>query len=196
MNTRVIPPSAGTRWGGLLLALLLPSLASAESEDAFLSLAGRKGSGLPLPGDDSRAYLRVVGPPPLQFLEPDPLPQRERSIRTPETPPTKPANMGGAVPAVQPSARAGSGETAPAGTPARPEAPKAPPKAAPPTPKAGPPPILPDEGGRRVRPEDFLPFFQFPGGVRPEGPDSSVSAPPAPSSPGALPPSSATYRQE
>jgi hypothetical protein len=46
--------------------------------------------------------------------------------------------------------------------------------------------ILPDETKQRVRPEDFLPFFQFPGGQ---------SAPGA-NAPGTIPPSSATYKMQ
>jgi hypothetical protein len=52
-----------------------------------------------------------------------------------------------------------------------------------------PPPILPDDVPIQVRPEDFLPYFQYPGmsrRVRGEGPP-----PAAPS----LPASSATYEQ-
>lgn len=32
----------------------------------------------------------------------------------------------------------------------------------PPPSPTGPAPLLPDDAGRKVRPEDFLPFFQFP----------------------------------
>jgi hypothetical protein len=55
---------------------------------------------------------------------------------------------------------------------------------------AGPPPasILPDEARPKVRPEDFLPYFTFPG-------NSTFDAPVAPV-PGRQPPSSATYRQQ
>jgi hypothetical protein len=56
--------------------------------------------------------------------------------------------------------------------------------------------ILPDDVRPAVRPEDFLPFFQFPapggtGNVRVIVP----VAPTAPSAPGTQPPSSATYIQ-
>ncbi len=52
-------------------------------------------------------------------------------------------------------------------------------------PDAAQPSIIPDDMRPRVRTEEFLPFFQLP------GPSS-----PAPQSPDAVPPSSATYRQK
>jgi len=58
-----------------------------------------------------------------------------------------------------------------------------------------PPAILPDDVGRKIRPEDLLPFFQFPGsGAGADG--GNAAGPPAPPSPGTLPPSSATYKQQ
>jgi hypothetical protein len=57
-----------------------------------------------------------------------------------------------------------------------------------------PPAILPDDTHSSTRPEDFLPFFQFPGGAG----DITVSSPATPAHPpvpGQLPPSSATYQQ-
>ncbi len=46
--------------------------------------------------------------------------------------------------------------------------------------------IIPDETRPKVKAEDFLPFFQFPG--------SSTNDTPAPLPPGRQPPSTATYR--
>lgn len=54
--------------------------------------------------------------------------------------------------------------------------------------------ILPDDAEPKVKPEDFLPFFEFPGSGKETGRDASgVPAAPAP---GALPPSSATYKEQ
>jgi hypothetical protein len=62
--------------------------------------------------------------------------------------------------------------------------------AAAPAAPAGPPPpaILPDDVPAQVRPEDFLPYFQYPGAA-PRG--RGAEAPPAPP----LPVSTATYIQ-
>jgi hypothetical protein len=57
-------------------------------------------------------------------------------------------------------------------------------------------PILPDDARPTVRPEDFLPFFQYPGSGSKSGAviiTNPVSLTPA--VPGTLPPSSATYIQ-
>jgi hypothetical protein len=60
-------------------------------------------------------------------------------------------------------------------------------------PEEGEPPlILPDDMRRDVRPEDLLPFFQYP---RNGGAANGVSVPAQPAVP-TLPPSSATYRQQ
>jgi hypothetical protein len=55
-----------------------------------------------------------------------------------------------------------------------------------------PSPILPDDMRREVRPEDLLPFFQYP---RNGGAVIGVPVPAQPALP-TLPPSSATYRQQ
>lgn len=61
--------------------------------------------------------------------------------------------------------------------------------------KPQPAPILPDDTRKKVQSQDFLPLFRFP---NPEGSNGDVIVPvvPTPPSPGTLPPSSATYRQE
>ena len=56
-----------------------------------------------------------------------------------------------------------------------------------PAPAAPPAPILPDDVPAQVRPEDFLPYFQYPGA----GPRGRAETPPAPP----LPRSTATYTQ-
>ena len=53
--------------------------------------------------------------------------------------------------------------------------------------------ILPDDTRPSTRPEDFLPYFQFPGGDV-NNPGSATA--PRPPVPGQLPPSSATYQQK
>ncbi len=60
-----------------------------------------------------------------------------------------------------------------------------------------PPAIIPDETRPRVQPEDFLPYFQFPGSTGAPG-DVSVIAPlnAAPNPPHHGTPSTATYRQQ
>jgi hypothetical protein len=58
---------------------------------------------------------------------------------------------------------------------------------------AKPKPILPDDTRPKLQSQDFLPLFRFPGSG---GPSEDVTpAVPAPSAPGTLPPSSATYTQ-
>lgn len=54
-------------------------------------------------------------------------------------------------------------------------------------------PILPDDTRRKVQSQDFLPMFRFPGS---ETLSEDVSSVPVPPTPGTLPPSSATYRQQ
>ncbi len=60
-----------------------------------------------------------------------------------------------------------------------------------------PPPILPDDTRPKVRAEDFLPFFQFPGSAA--AGDVTVVVPTTPGgvpAPATQPRSSATYRQQ
>ena len=59
---------------------------------------------------------------------------------------------------------------------------------------AVPPSVLPDDSGPKARPEDFLPFFQFPGTGAHGG--ETVAAPAVSATPGTLPPSTATYEQQ
>lgn len=57
-------------------------------------------------------------------------------------------------------------------------------------------PILPDDARPTVRPEDFLPYFQYPGSGSKSGGVIIINPVPAtPPAPGTLPPSSATYIQ-
>jgi len=143
----------------------------------------------------SRPYLTVIVSPSLRFVETpapphvvpvlmaEPSAPPKAAISSGPTPepssgPREPATgPSGAVPSSQGQASAASDAgAAPKEKPERPAKP--------------PPPILPDEIQPKVRPEDFLPYFQFPGSNT--GP-SDVAPPPEP---GKLPPSSATYRQQ
>jgi hypothetical protein len=146
----------------------------------------------------SLPYLHYIGSPPLRFQEARPPPEiavrpllaaeqsksgeKSTSTLNPTAPlSTKVAAV--AAPAAGPAVTAGksTGTVTVAGKPLdRPAKP------------AGPDPLLPDDAGSKVRPEDFLPFFQFPGGRNPEPKTAAVPAPP---SPGIQPPSSATYQQ-
>ena len=62
--------------------------------------------------------------------------------------------------------------------------------------RPAPAPILPDDIRPRIRPDDFLPFFQVPGSAsRPGDVILTVPAPASAGQPAPLPPSSATYTQ-
>jgi len=136
----------------------------------------------------SHPYLKVIGSPPLRFEEP-PLPLGPTE-QTPVAPPPNPATV------PRPAAARSAG--APPPPPAKPSAPGGPkPDSASgdTVTSAGPashdqalPSIIPDEMRPRVRPEEFLPFFQMPG--------SGQGDAPSPEAPPTLPPSSATYRKE
>ena len=164
MNYRVKPPKAGTRWGGLLFALLLPPLSTGVSQDLRTPFFRPGDTELPEAEAGSQPYLRAIGPPPLRFLE--------LEVQSRIAPPISPTLSVGATTAQAPQRQ----EIQVASRPA-------------------PPPIVPDEAAGRVKPEDFLPFFQYPGGQRPGQPDEPAKAS-SPPTPGQLPPSSATYRQE
>ncbi len=136
----------------------------------------------------SHPYLMVIGSPPLRFQEPSlPLGSMEQTpVALPPNPATVPKpvsarSTGAPPPPVKPSAPGGPkpnsapGDTiTSAGQPAGHDQVL--------------PSIIPDEMRPRVRPEEFLPFFQLPG--------SGQQDAPAPEAPSTLPPSSATYRKE
>jgi hypothetical protein len=146
----------------------------------------------------SLPYLRFIGSPPLRFQEARPPPEisarpllaaeqsksGEKSTSTLNpTAPHSPKVIAGAALAAGSTATGGksTGTATAAGKPLD--------RSAKP---AGPDPLLPDDAGSNVRPEDFLPFFQFPGARNPEPKTAAVPAPP---SPGTLPPSSAIYQE-
>ena len=177
MNSSVTASSlSGKRRAWLGLSLLLPAMVT--------EVAPTTGASLP--------YLRYIGPPPLRFEQarpppeisarPPPGPAPKTSEKTTSTLNRAPDPVKALVAApVAAAEHAGKAEAISAGkSSARPD-----------VIPAGPAPLLPDEAGAKVRPEDFLPFFQFPGAHNPESKTGTVPAPP---SPGVLPPSSATYQ--
>lgn len=184
-------PHRGGRSALLLSFALLPTLTTGGSDFSYARYDQEQRRHTPIQMPARQAYptpyLRLVGPPPLRFHEPPSPPAFEL-----EPVATGPAYIE-------------SEHTSSVPAPSRPKTDQSVP-IAPPTKqnviptaekKAEEPdsiPILPDDTRRDVRPEDLLPFFQFPRnggttmGVR-------VPVPPQPTVP-ALPPSSATYRQQ
>lgn len=134
----------------------------------------------------SRPYLQVASAMPLRFAEAPPppdltshlpagAPPRISAAPAPEDTPAKdrPEPPVETHAAIKPSASANDIILPPEKE-----------KASAPTPPA----ILPDDTHPKVKAEDFLPFFQFPGGAT-----SDTYVPPQP---GRQPPSTATYRQQ
>lgn len=167
-------------WAGVRLVLtLLPVVATSAPSVA------------PEPSPDamSRPYLSAIGSPALRFGEAIPPP--DLTVRPPAGPPLPPADEHSPVtpevtkldvPVVAPAASA----PVEIGTPD-------PARAAPVrTPAA----ILPDDTRPKVRAEDFLPFFQFPGNTPANGDVTVVAPVPAAPTAAPLPASSATYRQQ
>lgn len=178
MHYRVTPPgTAKGRRAWLFFSLLIPALASKVSTQSASSPITYDDGSPVVPSEKSRPYLAVIGPPLLRFEEA--LPPPDLSARPPGGAPPKPLVKlmeADVIPApmVQPKVVV-SLSAAP--QPAKIEiiaAPKPPPA----------PSILHDDVQGQVKPEDFLPYFQYPG--------SSNQAP----APQPLPPSSATYIQE
>jgi hypothetical protein len=183
MNLRAQQPRkarARQRLGLLVLclspaaALFAPNL-TAETRSVFLS----------------RPYLAVIDPPGLRFAEA--LPPPDLSVLPPAGAPPRPVATPEPVvsPALPPEANTPvpDDSTVPSPVPAKPAAGR--PAA------TEPPPILPDDTRAKVRPEDFLPFFQFPANAaQADGVTVVVPATLTPPAPGSQPPSSATYRQQ
>lgn len=140
-------------------------------------------------------YLPALGSGPLRFQTAAPLAEA----------PARPAAGAPPVPALTPTesavaqanlAAAQSAATSRPPAPAAPASEEAETPAPPPPAKPAAQSILPDDTRPRVRPEDFLPFFQIPGSARGTG-DVNLIAPATLSAPTAapLPPSTATYTQ-
>jgi len=195
MNQRAqSPPPARTRRAWALLSLLLPALAT-EVAQSTAPPANADEDAYPLSSDgDKRPYLLVVGAPALRFLEAVPPP--DVSVRPPAGAPPIPSRRPEPE-IVQLPAKVSAGaaiEAAPAHRDRVEEAHVRSPVS--PVIQDRPatlPAILPDDAGRKVRSEDFLPYFQFPGSGA-TADDMSI-IPPAPPAPGRLPLSTATYRQ-
>lgn len=145
----------------------------------------------------SRPYLAVIGPSAIRFAQAVPPP--DLSVLPPAGAPPQPvAPPDPVLSAVTPSgtgAPAAAQATPPPAVPTRPES-AAPARPGPPSSNAI-PSILPDDTRAKVRPEDFLPYFQFPATAAQPG-DVTVAVPATltPPAPGSQPPSSATYRQQ
>jgi hypothetical protein len=136
----------------------------------------------------SMPYLAVVGPPPMRFHQPPAPPSFELEpvaagpAQLEELMPASPAAARDRVDASQTlAASAKTSSKSPSSSDAvkRPE-------------DIEPSSILPDDTRRDVRPEDLLPYFQYP---RNDRAVIGVPVPPTPAQP-TLPPSSATYRQQ
>lgn len=154
-------------------------------------------SSSPLPeGDGSSAYLPVIGPPPLRFAQAPPPP--DLSTRPAATDPPRPSAeeeiAAANAASVKPTApyrgdATGAEQSQIAPVETSPTTPPAPVKA---PGNRETPAILPDETQHDTRPEEVLPFFQFPGSSR-----TTIVVPSVPTSNEStrLPVSSAVYRE-
>ena len=173
-----------------LTLVLLPALVA---EGGHAASASRDPVGAPpesspeSPYPYSIPYLAVVGPPPMRFREPPAPPSFELEpvaagpAQLEEIMPAPPAVAGGRL-ASSPMAASSKSSSSNSPSSSAAAAAKRPDETEPSS-------ILPDDMRREVRPEDLLPYFQYPrngGGV------PGVPVPPQPT----LPPSSATYRQQ
>ena len=174
--------------------LLLPALAS----DATPGPRSLTRANVPLSdGEASTLYLPIVGPPPFRFAQAPPPPDLS----------TRPAPAAPPLPSVMEEIAATNAASAKPGSPPVPnnaaasdQRPTTPVEVAPvvpePTVKRPParetPALLPDDTQHDVRPEEILPFFQFPGAG---GTTIVVPGVPASPEPTRLPVSSAVYRQ-
>jgi hypothetical protein len=186
------PPSGGAAPAlcRLILALLhLTVVATANAAHQTLAI--------PVPV--SRPYLATASGPALRFMEArqvSPLPQKPIASGPPvaasaqEQAAVNLANHEAAASTPpMPTEAAESSQKDHAATPTNAQEPT-------PAPATKPKPILPDDTRRKVQSQDFLPLFRFPGtNAVNEDVTVIVPVPPAPPSPGTLPPSSATYQQ-
>ncbi len=170
----------------LSLLLLQHALAPSTIDGHMRSLLPSKQGENPVGDGESLPYLKVVGSEPLRFsaLPPPPDLTGKPPGSAPPFPPPTPAAV--ATPASAPA------PAAPANNPEK-KVDDSPVSQAPAAPNNPPPSILPDDIHPATRPEDFLPYFQFPSADSTNLGSASVPRPP---SPGQLPPSSATYQQK
>jgi hypothetical protein len=173
-------------WHGLIL-LLLATLILTDAH-GIPSLRLQVHSGTVPPPRDSRPYLSTVGPAPLRFaaIPEPPQPAPPGPVSTPPAPAAAPAGEAAAIePALTPASPSQPGPAPATETPLE----------SPAVPAKEPARILIDDVRPAVRPEEFLPYFQVPGGKQP-GELTVIVPVPSPAPPSApLPPSSATYTQ-
>jgi hypothetical protein len=178
----------------LVLAYLLINAPLATALDmpqhTGATIAVRSNAELTLPASNRRGprtYLAMIGPGPLRFADPPPQLPPEPAIPKPPAPPPLPAEHASAKT---------PGSAPPPGTKAEPATTELVTPELAPSEINSPKPILllPDDIKREVRPEDVIPFFQFPG----SGENVSVSVPSTPAQPRApgQTASSATYQQK
>ncbi len=168
----------------LVQQALAPGICEANTRSR---LPGNLGDSLPGRAS-SRPYLKITGALALRFSAVPP---------TPDYSPRTPAESASIPPVPAAGAPEAPATVAPAPPSRAPDPASVPPAESAINPPAHPtetPPtaILPDDTRPTVRPEDFLPFFQFPAGDVTVVVPASATRPP---SPGQLPPSSATYQQ-
>lgn len=160
MTLRATPPATPKgRKAWLFLSILIPALASKVSNNGVCPDFGPSPD--PSGAREGRAYLTVIGPPPLQFEDPTPPP--DLAARPPGGAPPKPSARPASADVLAPKTEAPA---------ARPPTAKSSPAAPPPPsaaagPSQSPPPILRDDAAPSAQPEDFLPYFQSPGGQAP-----------------------------
>ena len=180
MNSSAQPPrpAGGRRASFCLMLCLLPLAVHADQ-----SCADENRNNVP-----SRPYLATLGAPGLRFSEA--LPSPDLSVRHPPSAPTPPVPSSDSAPAAKPEPTASTAESS---SPPPPEVAASPAK----QPAQPVPNILPDETRPKVRPEDFLPYFQFPAnGANPGNATVLVPGSLTPATPSPQPLSTATYRQQ
>ena len=194
MTSRTLTLLTGLgRFVRCLTLVLLPALVA---EGGHAASSGRDPAGAPpesspeSPYPYSTPYLAVVGPPPMRFREPPAPPSFELApaaagpAQLEEITPVSPTAAGERLDPSQPMAASpkSSSSKSPSSSAAVAKRPE----------ESEPSSILPDDMRREVRPEDLLPYFQYP---RNGGAVIGVPVPAQPALP-TLPPSSATYRQQ
>lgn len=173
--------------------LLVPALAPKTTHGAPRARPA-PGWALTSPDPEPTPYLAVTGAVPLRFQAAPPPPDlvTKPAAGAPPTPPLTPTES--SVAQANTDALQSAVTVHPPAATAAKLAPTPAPSSLPPQPP--PQPILPDDSRPAVRPEDFLPFFQFPATAR-KASEVNVIAPALPptQSGSPVPPSSATYTQ-
>ena len=175
----------------LSLLLLQQALAPNSTDAQARSRLPSNQEGLPSGDNESRPYLRIAGMLPIRIKAVPPPP--DLLSKPAAGAPPQPATASGAPGNQGPANHADEeltnkpAEFSPATTASNPTTP--------PEHAKNFPPILPDDSRPNTRPEDFLPFFQFPGPSRDVNVVVPVNVPRPPEQP-PQPPSSATYQQK